>query len=293
MSKKREGKGFSFSQSIGYVVVAVLALVMVVELGGWKAFQELFQVGNGTTNAKVLQSHDRRRVKGFTLPRATVNGSMKNSVENGATGTVGRGALPSAALTPVTWPQARTWASGLKVATPQPTGYDRERYFGTWVNSPSLCGSGTTRDFILKRDLTSVIMDSQCRVKSGVLHDPYTGTVIPFTRGVNTSSLVQIDHVVALQDAWASGARTWAQSRRVAYANDPQVLLASQGEANMAKGNGLDFYANSNPVWLPSYRAYQCDYIAKRVFIKHKYGLTVSRAEKAQTVSLLASCPSK
>ena len=72
------------------------------------------------------------------------------------------------------------------------------------------------REDILARDLTDVayVTRNGCKVKSGVLNDPYTGKVIHFTRGQNTSAAVQIDHVVALQNAWQSGAKDWNARKR-------------------------------------------------------------------------------
>ena len=185
------------------------------------------------------------------------------------------------------------------VAKPHVAGYDRESKFGGWANAPGMCGSATTRDLILKRDLTDVTQDRQCRVTSGRLADPYTGASMDFKRGADTSQLVQIDHVVALQDAWASGAYAWSQAKRVAYANSPGVLLAVNGKENMAKGAGVDFNGTSRwrsqhtstpDIWMPSDKAYRCDYMARRVAIKHEYKLSMSAREKQQTVTFLGSC---
>ena len=99
------------------------------------------------------------------------------------------------------------------------------------------------REDVLARDLTDVryiagsgsSSDSGsgsgagCKVKSGVLSDPYTGTTIRFTRGVKTSSAVQIDHVVALENAWQSGANQWDRTKRYRFGNDMYNLLAVTG----------------------------------------------------------------
>jgi hypothetical protein len=186
-------------------------------------------------------------------------------------------------------------ARTLPEATPVSTGYDRDAKFGSWVNSAELCGKGTTRDAILKRDLTAPILNSDCQVTAGLLHDPYTGRDIPFKRGGTTSADVQIDHVVALLDAWASGARDWTQERRKEYANDPLVLLASDGPSNMSKAEGIELNGSTKRwgrvVWLPDNTAYHCEYMSKRVTIKNAYGLSLSPQEKAETVALLSSCP--
>ena len=186
---------------------------------------------------------------------------------------------------------------GIRTAKANPGGYDRESEFGGWA--PADCGKATTRDLILARDLTDVSRDSSCRVVSGTLADPYTGRGIAFRRGVKTSAAVQIDHVVSLYDAWASGARDWNRAKRMEYANDPDVLLASDGPANMAKGSGIDVNGRSTwltqhtgapDIWMPDNKAYRCDYMAKRVGIKTKYGLTMTAREKQQTITYLAGC---
>lgn len=195
------------------------------------------------------------------------------------------------------WQAGLDATNAITTAKARQGGYDREQQFGGWASNG--CGSATTRDTILERDMTDVKKNAKCQVVSGTLADPYTGRTIRFTRGPKTSAAVQIDHVVALQDAWASGARDWTQEKRVEYANSPDVLLASDGPANMAKGNGLDFNGTSRwltqktgapDVWMPDNTAYRCDYMAKRAQIKAQWGLTMTAREKQQTVSVLASC---
>lgn len=207
------------------------------------------------------------------------------------------GKAPDAKTGMAYWQAQLDATGGIRTAKANPGGYDRESEFGGWA--PADCGKATTRDLILARDLTDVSRDSSCRVASGTLADPYTGRGIAFRRGVKTSAAVQIDHVVSLYDAWASGARDWDQGKRVEYANDPDVLLASDGPANMAKGSGIDVNGRSTwltqhtgapDIWMPDNKAYRCDYMAKRVGIKTKYGLTMTAREKQQTITYLAGC---
>lgn len=125
------------------------------------------------------------------------------------------------------------------MATPHLSGYSRDIQFGDWQHNSSLCGYGTTRDYVLKRDLTNVAMNQYCKVQSGDFADPYTGQSVHFVKGEKTSTLVQIDHIVAVQDAWASG--LWQASRageRISYYNDPDVLQAADQTSNEAKGAG-------------------------------------------------------
>jgi hypothetical protein len=75
-------------------------------------------------------------------------------------------------------------------------------------------------------------------VLSGTLDDPYTGTAIAFQRGRHTSWEVQVDHVVALLDAWQKGAQQLDEATRQNLANDPANLQATEGSINEQKGAG-------------------------------------------------------
>ena len=93
--------------------------------------------------------------------------------------------------------------------------YTRSQFGDGWGD---LDGDGcNTRNEILARDLSEVQYRAgtkDCVVETGVLEDPYTGKTIQFQRGETTSQMVQIDHVVALADAWNAGAWAWDASRR-------------------------------------------------------------------------------
>ena len=162
------------------------------------------------------------------------------------------------------------------------TGYDRDRFGSPWADTDSNgCG---TRDDILKRDLrATAFRDGDCVVVSGTLpQDPYTGRSLRYERG---RSKVDIDHVVALSDAWQKGAQQWPGSKRVALANDPLNLIAVDASANRQKGDG------DAATWLPAFKAARCDYVAHQVAVKKKYGLWVTRGERDAMVRVLNSCP--
>ena len=154
-------------------------------------------------------------------------------------------------------------------------GYDRDRFGPAWED---VDGDGCdTRNDILNRDLTARTWDdaAHCEVRRGVLRDPYTGRLIHFRRGVETSLAVQIDHMVALADAWRTGAARWRAGRRLAYANDPRVLIAVDGTANEQKSD------DDASQWLPPNRRFRCQYVADQVMIKATYRLWVTPAERA------------
>lgn len=144
-----------------------------------------------------------------------------------------------------------------------------------------------TRNDILARDLESPTFKPRtrdCVVLTGTLHDPYTGEVLEFQRGQGTSELVQIDHVVALADAWYSGASTWTPEKRRDFANDPRNLQATTQKANQEKK------AKTIDQWQPSNEAYRCDYALRILEVKSSYQLSVLPAEAQELHRVLAEC---
>lgn len=166
------------------------------------------------------------------------------------------------------------------------TGYSRDQFGQTWADVDR--NGCDTRNDILKRDLTSVVYRERtrdCVVLSGALRDPYSGTTINFVRGNVTSMEVQIDHVVALSNAWQTGAFKLTLSQRTAFANDPVNLLAVQGRLNSQKRDG------DAATWLPPLKSYRCAYVARQLAVKSKYGLWMTKAEKETSVRILSACP--
>jgi hypothetical protein len=161
------------------------------------------------------------------------------------------------------------------------TDYKRVQFGDGWI----LVGSCDMRNIILNRDLSNPIVGSGCKVASGTLADPYTGKTIQFERGPNSSSLIQIDHVVALSNAWQTGAQQLTVAQRIAFANDPLELLAVDGDANQAKGDG------DAATWLPTNKAFRCQYVARQIAVKAKYQLWVTAGEHDAMVRVLQNCP--
>ena len=161
------------------------------------------------------------------------------------------------------------------------TGYARTQFGDGWATIRGC----DTRNIILNRDLKQAVASDGCKVDSGTLDDPYTGKTIVFKRGADTSADVQIDHVVALSDAWQKGAQQLPKERRQALANDPLELLAVDGPANQAKGDG------DAATWLPPNKAFRCQYVARQIAVKSKYSLWVTRAEHDAIATILSNCP--
>ena len=163
------------------------------------------------------------------------------------------------------------------------TGYGRERFGPPWLDEDE--NGCDTRDDVLARDLVRRRQEpgSSCVVVSGDLADPYTRQRIRFVRG--DGDLVDIDHVVALGNAWATGAFRWSPGKRLALANDPANLLAVDASANRSKGDA------DAATWLPPNKAFRCGYVARQVSVKARYGLWVTPAERSAIARVLARCP--
>lgn len=313
------GKGGPWREFLDGMVVWLLVCVCIVVLvssGAWNVISDKVGIGHAASTSDLTKAPDeaqrRADAKSITDLLAGPTGhkdttpktdaGMTTTPKTDAKSDAGaktdtKAATGSWGSDPAVWQAGLDATNTIKTAKARPGGYDRERHFGGWASNG--CGSATTRDTILARDLKGAVKNPKCQVTSGTLSDPYTGRTIQFRRGRSTSSAVQIDHVVALLDAWESGARDWDQAKRVEYANSPDVLLASDGPANMAKGSGLDangtsLYRSQNSgapdIWMPDNKAYRCDYMAKRATIKSKWGLTMTPREKQQTVSVLSQC---
>ncbi|WP_235492724.1 HNH endonuclease family protein [Leifsonia sp. Root1293] len=164
------------------------------------------------------------------------------------------------------------------------TGYDREGDFGHAWKDIDRNGCDTRND-VLARDLIAIAKAGPCKVMTGTLVSPYTGATIEFVRGQDTSALVQIDHLVALSNAWQTGAQQLTQVQREALANDPLNLLAVDGRSNMQKGDG------DAATWLPAQKSVRCSYVARQVSVKSAYGLWVTQAEHDAIERILTTCP--
>lgn len=164
------------------------------------------------------------------------------------------------------------------------TGYDRAQFGQAWADVDR--NGCDTRNDILKRDLTGITYTNSvpCKVQSGTLADPYTGTTINFLRGSATSIAVQIDHVVALSDAWQKGAQQLTAEQRTAFANDPLNLQATDGPTNQQKGDG------DAATWLPPNKGFRCEYVGRQISVKATYGLWVTQAEHDAMARILGDC---
>ena len=197
-------------------------------------------------------------------------------------------AAPTAPTAPTTDAAAAATARRQLAALPvkgkaPATGYDREARFGTaWLDVDH--NGCDTRNDVLARDLTELERQGPCKVLRGTLVSPYTGERVDFVRGNRTSTLVQVDHVVALENAWRTGAQQLSQSEREALANDPVNLFAVDGHSNAQKRSG------DAATWLPADTAFRCTYVEHQVTVKTTYRLWVAPAERDAMARVLDRC---
>ncbi|QDS70149.1 hypothetical protein FKW77_005852 [Venturia effusa] len=172
---------------------------------------------------------------------------------------------------------ATTLLNGLTVAAQGPqTGYSRD-LFPTWN---TISGTCNTRETVLKRDGSGVLVSAACTATSGSWFSPYDGAT--WTAAAD----VDIDHVVPLSNAWKSGAAAWTTAQRQAFANDltnPQ-LIAVTDDVNQDKSDA------GPEEWKPPLASYYCTYARMWVKVKSVYSLTVTSAEKSALVSMLGTC---
>jgi hypothetical protein len=163
--------------------------------------------------------------------------------------------------------------------------YQRSAFGEAWLDADA--NGCDTRNDVLRRDLQEVtlVQDSLCVVASGTFTEPYTGQETTFQRGKDSSGAVQIDHVVALGNAWETGAAALTGRQRESLANDPLNLLAADGPANQDKSDA------DAATWLPASKKFRCHYVARQISVKAAYRLWVTAAEKAAMQRVLGPCP--
>jgi uncharacterized protein DUF1524 len=189
------------------------------------------------------------------------------------------GAAPANAVPP-NIPSASTAVSRLSsltvAAESHHSSYNRD-LFPHWI---TITGSCNTREQVLKRDGSNVVVNSSCAATAGSWRSPFDGAT-----WTNPSD-VDIDHMVPLAEAWSSGAWAWSTPQRQTYANDlggPE-LWAVTDNVNQSKGD-------QDPAsWQPPLASFRCTYARAWIQVKWFYHLTVDSAEKSALNGMLATC---
>lgn len=157
------------------------------------------------------------------------------------------------------------------------TGYSRDQFGAGWTDAD---GDGCdTRQAILARDAVASTLDRGMCIDGVSIVDPYSG------ERIDGRPAIDIDHVVALGNAWQTGAQQLDPHTREDLANDPLNLLAVSDVLNRKKSDA------DAATWLPPRRAYWCDYVARQIAVKARYQLWVTDAEGARMAEILHTCP--
>ena len=277
----RRGGGGGIFSSLIYIGLTLALFWGIFTYGPpmWKEYQRTGAVTIPFINYKVdLRDLDGEKINLPNLPDTpNMPGANPGSGSNShsSAGPQGKAALSVLNSLPVKGKAAKT-------------GYSRDQFGSAWTDKAGnvlYANNGCdTRNDILRRDLKNVKLDKNgCTVLSGVLNDPYTGKTINFERGPK-SSAVQIDHIVALGNAWVTGAQQLSHRQRVELANDPQNLVAADGPANGSKSD------RDASAWLPPNKGTRCSYVSAQVNVKKKYQLWVTPAEKSAMTTILSRC---
>ena len=168
---------------------------------------------------------------------------------------------------PSSWPLALDVLAVMVIAPEYSTGYQRN-LFPHWTTIDGC----STRDRVLIAESTSFAQVDPfgCRVVAGDWVSPFDGALW------DDPADIHIDHLVALKEAWESGAWAWTETERRAFANDiedPRPLNAVTGSVNQAKSD-LD-----PPQWLPPLVGARCRYLADWIAVKARWQLSLDGAE--------------
>lgn len=186
--------------------------------------------------------------------------------------------LPDAYALPPGTPSKSTAQSQLNALTVQTegsmTGYSRDK-FPHWISQGNGCD---TRQVVLQRDAD--YYSGTCPVTSGKWYSYYDGVTL-----YNPSDL-DIDHVVALAEAWRSGASSWTTDKREDFANDLSgtQLIAVSASTNRSKGD------QDPSTWQPPRSGAACGYAKWWISTKYKWNLNLQSSEKTALQSMLNSC---
>ncbi|QXC60787.1 HNH endonuclease family protein [Aquihabitans sp. G128] len=251
-------------------LLAVLAVLVVVQLAGGSDDQS---AAPGTTTSVTGAPST------APGPPTSVGSATAGAV---STTTVSIVDPSSTTTTLVEGGEARAMVDRLVVAVPAAdlAPYRRAAFGDDWSYDPAT-KCNTRERVLIEESLVPPVVDAQCRSTGGRWRSVYDGVV------VTEVAKLQIDHLIPLADAWRSGASAWTDERRLAFANDlddPDTLVAVTASTNESKSD------RTPDEWLPPDRTAWCTYAEDWVDVKARWGLTVTLAEKATLVQVLAGC---
>ena len=168
----------------------------------------------------------------------------------------------------------------LTVASEHTGGYDRH-LFRHWTDEDK-DGCDARREVLLAEAVKTPTQGSGCSLSDGEWISRYDG----LTEQGNGRGF-DVDHLVPLAEAWASGAHGWSSDRRERYANDlgyEHSLIAVSARSNRSKG------AQDPATWLPPEANQHCWYAAAWIHVKTRWSLTVDNAEANTLQGILSGC---
>jgi hypothetical protein len=308
--------GFFQKNALKFVIAAVVVLFfcgLLVQTGAWRTFSTVTGIGDPDAKIGIFDPLLPSVEASMPTPSASVSVTIPTTNPSPSPGPAPDVKQKGGDNIPL-YKKAFDELASIPVQDAQTSvKYDRKDDFGDGWLDPDKNGCDTRND-ILKRDITAFDKASitykdtkHCKVNSGNLYDPYTNTVKHFQYGKDTSADVQVDHIVALKDAWLTGAQGWDKDKRIQYANSPDVLLSVDGKTNVAKGDGVCWNVTLNLdvgtctitktpidktllVWMPPNKTYWCDYTAKLVEIRKKWGLFMTPQQDKTYKQVLGVC---
>lgn len=169
----------------------------------------------------------------------------------------------------------------LRVADEQRAGYDRD-LFEHWIDADG-DGCSTRHEVLIEEAVIAPFVGKGCSLTGGSWFSLYDG--LSFTDPGD----LDVDHVVALAEAWDSGAFGWAAARRRAFANDLDVafaLIAVSAGSNRSK-------SDKDPAdWLPPSSSARCPFVGAWLAVKVRWDLAVDLRERSALESQVRDCPS-
>jgi hypothetical protein len=134
---------------------------------------------------------------------------------------------------------------------------------------------------LIAESLDEVTVGPNCDIEGGRWYSAYDGQTL------TDASDIDIDHVVALAEAWDSGASSWRSDRRKAFANDLGFggsLIAVSSSSNRSK-------SDEDPAeWQPPVASYRCEHARIWVAVKKRWELTADQQEISALNEMLATC---
>jgi len=157
------------------------------------------------------------------------------------------------------------------------------RWASHWSDEDHDC-QDTRQEVLIEESLVPVTFKTEknCKVATGRWYSAYTNSYID-----GSPSLLDIDHLVPLKEAYQSGGWEWSKEKKEKYYNylrSPHHLIAVDRSSNRSKG------ARSPDKWLPPNKKHHCRYAVEWMMIKMEWELAFRDEEKEALKEILIKC---